>query len=76
MPQERFAQQLGVSRKTVSDLERGVAENVSLNTALRALALAGFTVEASPHRPPTLTEVMEQRAKDLARADALSSSRQ
>lgn len=72
--QERFARQLGVSRKTLSDLERGVAGNVSLNTALRALALAGFTVEAAPHRPPALSEVMEQRARDLARADELSTS--
>lgn len=74
VPQEHFARQLGVSRKTLSDLERGVAENVSLNTALQALALAGFTVVAAPHRPPALTEVMEQRAKDLARADELSAS--
>ena len=50
IPQERFARQLGVSRKTLSDLERGVAENVSLNTALRALALAGFA-ELVERRP-------------------------
>src|SRR5260221_14683459 len=40
--QAAFAQKLGVSRKTISDLERGAAEHVSLKTAMAALSLAGF----------------------------------
>lgn len=72
LSQTDFAARLGVSRKTVSDLERGVATNISLNTALQALEFAGFVLEARPRRPPTITEVMARRATDRARADLLS----
>jgi transcriptional regulator with XRE-family HTH domain len=72
LSQEEFASKLGISRKTVSDLERGVAHHVSLQTALQALALAGFVLEASLRRPPTLSEVMAQRAEHQARVDRLT----
>jgi len=72
--QEAFAARLGVSRKTVSDLERGVAEHLSLKTAMRALSLAGFVLQASVRRPPTIYEVMTQRAADRARADEIMKS--
>lgn len=72
LTQTDFATQLGVSRKTVSDLERGVAAHISLNTALQALQFAGFVLEARPRRPPTITEVMARRAADQARADQLT----
>jgi len=42
---------VGVSRKTLSELERGVAEHVSLKTVMKALSLAGFVLEASLRRP-------------------------
>lgn len=71
LTQAQLAEKLGVSRKTVSEIERGAAENVSLKTALRALALVGFVVQATPHRPPQLADVMARRAQDLNRADKL-----
>lgn len=74
LSQEQFAQRLGISRKTLSDLERGVAEHVSLKTALHALALGGFVLTASARRPPTLSEVMAQRAAYQARVDQLENS--
>lgn len=74
LSQSEFAAQLGVSRKTVSDIERGVAEHLSLNTALQALWLAGFQLEALPRRPPTLSDVMARRAADQERADQLTAS--
>lgn len=72
LSQTEFATQLGVSRKTLSDLERGVAAHISLNTVLQALQLAGFVLEARSRRPPTITEVMARRAADQARADVLA----
>jgi transcriptional regulator with XRE-family HTH domain len=69
LSQAEFASRLGVSRKTISDLERGAAENLSFNTAMAALWLAGFQLEANPRRPPTLNEVMARRAVDIARAE-------
>lgn len=72
LSQDAFASKLGISRKTVSDLERGVARHVSLETALHALALAGFVVEAVARRPPTLTDVMAQRAEHRTRVDRLT----
>lgn len=69
--QAEFARKLGVSRKTVSDLERGAAEHVSLKTAMAALALAGFVLYSAERRAPTLDEIMARRAADRARADAL-----
>jgi transcriptional regulator with XRE-family HTH domain len=74
LSQSQFAAQLGVSRKTISDIERGVAEHLSLKTALQALWLAGFQLEALPRRPPTLSEVMARRAADLERAEQLTAS--
>lgn len=74
LSQSEFAAQLGVSRKTISDIERGVAEHLSLNTALQALWLAGFQLEALPRRPPTLPEVMARRAADQARAEQFGAS--
>ena len=74
LSQSEFATQLGVSRKTVSDIERGVAEHLSFNTALQALWLAGFQLEALPRRPPTLSEVMARRASDQERAEQLAAS--
>ena len=74
LSQEVFAQKLGVSRKTVSDLERGAAEHVSLKTAMAALALAGFVLYSAERRPPTLDEIMARRASDRARADDLIAS--
>lgn len=74
LSQEVFAQKLGVSRKTVSDLERGAAEHVSLKTALAALALAGFVLYSAERRPPSLDEIMARRARDRARADELVAS--
>jgi transcriptional regulator with XRE-family HTH domain len=69
LSQAEFAERLGVSRKTISDIERGAAENLSFTTALSALWLAGFQLEANPRRPPTLNEVMARRAADNARAE-------
>jgi DNA-binding XRE family transcriptional regulator len=72
--QAAFAQKLGVSRKTISDLERGAAEHVSLKTAMAALSLAGFVLYCAERRPPTMEEIMARRAADRARADKLLNS--
>jgi transcriptional regulator with XRE-family HTH domain len=69
LSQEEFGEKLGVSRKTISDLERGVAEHLSMKTALAALWLAGFQLEASSRRPPTITEVLARRASDNAKSE-------
>ncbi len=74
LTQEEFATALGVSRKTLSDLERGVAEHVSLKTAIKALSLAGFVLHATLRRPPTLAEVMAKRAMHRTRVDGLPRS--
>lgn len=74
LSQAVFARKLGVSRKTVSDLERGAAEHVSLKTAMAALALAGFVLYSAERRPPTLDDIMARRASDRARADELVAS--
>ena len=71
LTQAEFARRLGISRKTLSDLERGTAEHVSLKTALAALSLAGYVLQAFARRPPTLSEVMAQRAAHRARADEI-----
>jgi len=72
--QAAFAQKLGVSRKTISDLERGAAEHVSLKTAMAALSLAGFVLYSAERRPPTMEEIMTRRAADRTRADNLLNS--
>src|ERR1700733_6515797 len=72
--QAAFAQKLGVSRKTISDLERGAAEHVSLKTAMAALSLAGFALFATERRPPSMEEILAQRAADRTRADELLNS--
>ena len=72
--QAAFAQKLGVSRKTISDLERGTAEHVSLKTAMAALSLAGFVLYCAARRPPTMDEIMARRAADRTRADKLLNS--
>ena len=72
MTQAQLAEKLSVSRKTVSEMERGATEHVSVKTALRALALVGFVVEATPHRPPSFDQVLARRAQDLTRADTLA----
>jgi DNA-binding XRE family transcriptional regulator len=74
LSQQVFAEKLGVSRKTVSDLERGAAEHVSLKTAMAALALAGFVLYGAERRPPTLDDIMARRASDRARADEILAS--
>jgi DNA-binding XRE family transcriptional regulator len=72
--QAAFAQKLGVSRKTISDLERGAAEHISLKTAMAALSLAGFVLYSVERRPPTMEEIMARRAAERARADELLDS--
>ena len=72
--QAAFAQKLGVSRKTISDLERGTAEHVSLKTAMAALSLAGFVLYSAERRPPTIEQIMARRAADRARAEELLKS--
>jgi DNA-binding XRE family transcriptional regulator len=72
--QAAFAQKLGVSRKTISDLERGAAEHVSLKTAMAALSLAGFVIYCAPRRLPTLEEIMARRAAHRVRAEKLLNS--
>jgi DNA-binding XRE family transcriptional regulator len=72
--QAAFAKKLGVSRKTISDLERGAAEHVSLKTAMAALSLAGFALYSAERRPPTMEEIMARRAADRTRADQLLNS--
>ena len=74
LSQQVFATRLGVSRKTLSDLERGAAEHVSLKTAMRALQLAGYVLQATPWRPPTLAEVMAKRAAHRKQVDELAKS--
>ena len=71
LSQADFARKLGVSRKTISDLERGAIEHISLKTAMAALALAGFALFAAKRRPPTMEEIMARRAADRARAEDL-----
>jgi DNA-binding XRE family transcriptional regulator len=69
--QDEFARKLGVSRKTISDLERGAMEHLSLKTAMAAMALAGFALYSARRRPPTMEEIMARRSADRARADGL-----
>ena len=69
LSQEELANRLGISRKTLSDLERGVSTNISLSTALDALAQTGFVVEVSEHRPPQIDDVMAARAAQLVRLE-------
>jgi DNA-binding XRE family transcriptional regulator len=69
--QSDFARRLGVSRKTISDLERGVVEHISLKTAMAALALAGFALYSAQRRLPTMQEIMARRAADRVRAEGL-----
>lgn len=69
--QSDFARRLGVSRKTISDLERGAVEHVSLKTAMAALALAGFALYSAQRRLPTMQEIMARRAADRVRAEGL-----
>jgi DNA-binding XRE family transcriptional regulator len=76
LSQGEFGEKLGVSRKTISDLERGVAEHLSLKTALAALWLAGFHLEANARRPPTLTEVLARRAADNAKSEMARTAEQ
>lgn len=72
LSQQAFAERLGVSRKTVSDLERGAVENVSLKTAMAALSQAGYVLSASARRTPTLAEVLAQRAAHRTRVEELA----
>jgi transcriptional regulator with XRE-family HTH domain len=72
--QAAFAEKLGVSRKTISDLERGTAEHVSLKTAMAALSLAGFVLYSAQRRPPTMDEILARRSADRTRADKLLNS--
>ena len=72
--QAAFAQKLGVSRKTISDLERGATEHVSLKTAMAALSLAGLVLYATERRLPSMEEIMARRAADRTRAEELLSS--
>lgn len=72
--QSDFAQKLGVSRKTISDLERGAAEHISLKTAMSALSLAGLVLYATERRPPSMEEIMARRAADRRRAGTLLNS--
>lgn len=72
--QAAFAQKLGISRKTISDLERGAAEHVSLKTAMAALSLAGFVLYCAQRRLPTMEEIMAQRAAHRVRAEKLLNS--
>lgn len=72
LSQQAFAERLGVSRKTISDLERGAAENVSLKTAMAALSQAGYVLSASARRAPSLAEVMAQRAAHRTRVEELA----
>jgi DNA-binding XRE family transcriptional regulator len=69
--QADFARKLGVSRKTISDLERGAVEHISLKTAMAALALAGFALYSARRRPPTMEEITARRSADRARAEGL-----
>jgi len=69
--QSDFARRLGVSRKTISDLERGAVEHISLKTAMAALALAGFALYSAQRRLPTMQEIMARRAADRVRAEGL-----
>jgi DNA-binding XRE family transcriptional regulator len=71
MSQADFARKLGVSRKTISDLERGAGEHISLKTVMAAMALAGFALYSAQRRPPTQEEIMTRRAADRARAEGL-----
>ena len=72
--QATFAEKMGVSRKTISDLERGAAEHVSLKTAMAALSLAGFVLYSTARRPPSMEEIMARRAADRRRAEELLNS--
>ena len=45
-----------------------------LQKAMKALSLAGFVLQAAVRRPPTITEVMEQRATYRRRIDELDKS--
>ncbi|MGH8294266.1 MAG: helix-turn-helix transcriptional regulator [Steroidobacteraceae bacterium] len=74
LSQQAFAERLGVSRKTVSDLERGAAENVSLKTAMAAISQAGYVLAASARRAPSLAEVMAQRAAHRTRVEELAAA--
>ena len=74
LSQAEFANKLGISRKTVSDLERGSAEHLSLKTALKALWVAGLQLEATSRRPPTISEVLARRASDQTRAEQIANT--
>lgn len=59
--QSALAREIGVSVRLVSEVERGVRRNVSLDTAVRLLTAVGasLTVTAPGHRPVTIEDARE-----------------
>jgi transcriptional regulator with XRE-family HTH domain len=67
LSREQLALQAGVSPRLVAELERGQRPNVSLETALRLLTIAGVSVSA---RAPSgaISEIVDVSAPHLERA--------
>jgi len=55
--QADLAQRVGVSRKTISEIESGDISKVAAGTLIRAMRLSGLRMEVTPVTRPTAEEI-------------------
>lgn len=61
LTQTALATALGMSRATISQLERGTVQDIGIRKVVRLLEYLGLTLQVRPKgRPPTLDELREE----------------
>lgn len=58
MTQAALAQAIGVSRKTVSEMESGDIRKVALGTVVEALRAVNYRIDVGPNVPPDAEELL------------------
>ncbi|HOF89398.1 MAG TPA: helix-turn-helix transcriptional regulator [Armatimonadota bacterium] len=61
LTQAALAAALGISRATISQLERGTVQDIGIRKVMRLLDYLGLALRVGPKgRPPTLDELREE----------------
>lgn len=56
--QAKLAQTIGVSRKTISEMEKGDIRKIALGTVVEALRALNYRIDVGPNIPPNAVELL------------------
>ncbi len=73
MTQEYLAKKAGVSRRTISDIENGLRQDIGMQRLLAVFKCVDLVLGVKPFAAPTLNDLLREQAREETALPSLAS---